>query len=154
MKIKKCNTEMHFVVLGILLMSGLAVVYPDFFKQSLTSILHTPSIENSVVQNSSTDTPGQTNISILDARLDEETRTVSVILRTTGTPPQKAFTITIMDTKILVTPDQLSLDYPTIITVPLSTIVPSMTVIVDGENSIMETTKEDNTFVVLGAVHI
>lgn len=145
---KKFTTETHLIVLAILLTSGFAAANPDFFKQSLTSILDASNTKKSTVQESTTAPSGQTNISIIDARLDLETKTVSVTIRVTGMLPVEPFIVAVSDAKMLVSPGQLSLDRETVIAIPLTTITPSMVAVVDQENFIPETTKNDNSFLV------
>lgn len=152
MKMKKFNTEMHFIVLSILLFSAVSLANPSFLTDSFASLVNVPDQEKPVVENSTTETPGQivqTNIHIVDARLDVATKTVSVTLKISGTIPALPFTVRVNTGEVVVQPDHLSLDYPIIIAVPLETVHPSMNVVVDEENLIEETSESDNYLFVL-----
>lgn len=152
MKMKKFNTEMHFIVLSILLFSAVSLANPSFLTDSFASLVNIPDQEKPVVETSTTQPTGQTlqtNIHIVDARLDAATKTVSVTLQISGAVPALPFTVRVNTGEVVVQPNQLSLDYPTIIAVPLKTVHSSMNVVVDEENFIEETSESDNYLFVL-----
>lgn len=152
MKMKKFNTEMHFIVLSILLFSAVSLANPSFLADSFASLVNLPDQEKPVVENSTTQPTGQTvqtNIHIIDARLDAATKTVSVTLKISGAVPVLPFIVRVDTGEVVVQPNQLSLDYPIIIAVPLEIAYPSMNVVVDEENFIEETNESDNYLLVL-----
>lgn len=140
---------MHVIVLGVLLMSGLAVSNPDLFKNSFASLTSINSTEKPVVQNATTDTTRQMNIKISDARFDAATKTASVTIDVSGSLPNEPFIVSIGTDAILVSPGQLSLDHPLVVAIPLSQITPVMQAVVDEKNILPESNEGDNYLPVL-----
>lgn len=140
---------MHVIVLGVLLMSGLAVANPDLFKNSFASLTNIESNEEAVVQSGTTETSRQMNIKISDARFDAVTKTASITIAVSGSLPNEPFIVSIGTDAVLVSPGQLSLDRPLVVAIPLSQITPVMQVVVDEKNILPESNESDNYLPVL-----